>query len=210
MTFESFTAYFFVLFIATIIPGPNSLLAINHGANHGIGKTIYSGLGNLTGNLLMALVSILGLGAILLASSIVFLIIKWIGIVYLICVGIKLIIEPITPVKSNNIKDKSTITKGRDKLFIDGFFIAVGNPKGILFFTALFPQFINIDSSTIGGFLIVFITLGVVAFGCYMLYAIFGVRLNRLFQRQSIRKGFNRITGSIFIGTGLILAFSEK
>lgn len=210
MTFEYFIAYFFVLFIATITPGPNSLLAINHGANHGIERTIYSGLGNLTGNLLMALLSILGLGTILLASGIVFTIVKSIGIVYLVYLGIRLIIEPVTTGTSKDIKDKPTITKRRDKLFIDGFIIAVGNPKGILFFTALFPQFINIKSATIGGFLIVFITLGVVAFGCYMLYAIFGVRLNRLFQLQSFRKGFNRITGSIFIGTGLILAFSNK
>lgn len=210
MTFEYFIAYFLVLFIATITPGPNSLLAINHGANHGIERTIYSGIGNLIGNLLMALVSILGLGAILLASGIVFTIVKWIGIVYLVYIGIRLIIEPVTNETSKDIKDKPTNAKGRDKLLIDGFIIAIGNPKGILFFTALFPQFINIKSATIGVFLIVFITLGVVAFGCYMLYAIFGVRLNRLFQLQSFRKGFNRITGSIFIGTGLILAFSKK
>jgi homoserine/homoserine lactone efflux protein len=210
MTFEYFIAYFFVLFIATITPGPNSLLAINHGANHGIVRTIYSGLGNLTGNLLMALISILGLGAILLASGIVFTIIKWIGIVYLVYIGIKLILEPVTTVISTDIQGKPTLKKGRNKLFIDGFIIAVGNPKGILFFTALFPQFITLKSATIGAFLIVFITLGVVAFGCYMLYAIFGVRLNRLFQLRSFRKGFNRIAGSVFIGTGLILAFSKK
>lgn len=210
MTFEYFIAYFFVLFLATIILGPNSLLAINHGAKHGIGKIIYSALGNLIGNLLLALVSILGLGAILLASSVVFAIIKWIGIAYLIYIGIKLIIEPITTLESINMNDKLTAKRGRAKLFIDGFFIAVGNPKGVLFFTALFPQFIDINSSTVSGFFIVFITLGVVAFGCYMLYAIFGVKLSLLFKKLSIRKGFNRITGSIFIGTGLLLTFSEK
>lgn len=210
MTFEYFRAYFIVLFIATIIPGPNSLLAINHGANHGIGRTIYSGLGNLVGNLLMALVSIVGLGAVLVASGIVFTVIKWIGIVYLIYVGVKLIIEPVTTDKSTDDKDKLSIAKGRFKLFIDGFIIAVGNPKGILFFTALFPQFITMKSATVAGFLIIFITLGVVAFGCYMLYAIFGVKMNRLFQLKSFRKGFNRITGSIFIGTGVVLAFSKK
>jgi threonine/homoserine/homoserine lactone efflux protein len=58
--------------------------------------------------------------------------------------------------------------------------------------------------------MIIFITLGIVAFGCYMLYAIFGVRLNGLFQLHSFRKIFNRITGSILIGTGLAIAFSRK
>src|SRR5574344_2171689 len=190
MTFEYFVAYFFVLFVATIIPGPNSLLAINHGANHGIKRTVYSGLGNLIGNLLMALVSILGLGAILLASGVVFTIIKWVGVAYLVYIGIRLILEPVPEEQAEETDHKPIVRKGKDRLFLDGFIIAVGNPKGILFFTALFPQFIDISSATVVDFIIVFITLGIVAFGCYMLYAVCGVKLNRLFRLQSFRKKF--------------------
>ena len=207
MTFDYFIAYFLILFIATITPGPSMLLAINHGANHGIVKTINSGLGNLAGNLLMALVSILGLGALLVASGTAFNIIKWIGIVYLVFIGVKMIIGP---VRTDLPDDKPVYHKKGHRLFVDGFFIAIGNPKGILFFTALFPQFINVERATIGDFLIVFITLGMVAFGCYMLYAISGVRLKRLFKLHYFQKLFNRVTGSILIGTGLALAFSKK
>jgi homoserine/homoserine lactone efflux protein len=210
MTFDYFIAYFIILFVATITPGPNSLLAINHGVNHGLIRTINSGLGNLLGNLLMALVSILGLGAILLASGVIFNIIKWIGIIYLIIVGLKLIFEPIKTTPTYINEDKSKIVKSNSRLFFDGFIIAIGNPKGILFFTALFPQFINVKHATIGEFMIIFITMGIVAFGCYMLYAMFGVRLNGLFQLHSFRKLFNRIIGSIFIGIGLTIAFSRK
>lgn len=210
MTFDYFLAYFLILFLATITPGPNMLLAINHGVNHGLARTIYSCLGNLIGNLLMALVSILGLGAILIASGLVFNIIKWIGIIYLIFIGLKIIMEPINADNHNENSDRQRISKKRYRLFIDGFIIAIGNPKGILFFTALFPQFINVKHATISVFMIIFITLGVVAFGCYMLYAVFGVRLNRLFKLHSFRKLFNRITGSILIGTGLAIAFSKK
>ena len=210
MSINGFVAYFSILFLATIVPGPNMLLALNHGANHGLSKTIYSGLGNLTGNLLMALLSILGLGVLLLTSEIIFNVIKWIGIIYLIYIGLRLILEPVNTEKPANIEIKSTNVKTHSRLFIDGFIIAAGNPKGILFFTALFPQFINVNDTSINEFLIVFITLGIVAFGCYMLYAIFGVRINRLFHLKSFRKIYNRITGSIFIGIGLIIAFSKK
>ena len=210
MTFDYFVAYFTILFIATVTPGPNSLLAINHGLNHGIRRTIFSGLGNLTGNLLLALISILGLGAILIASGIIFTVIKWIGILYLLFVGFKLIFEPVrTEIFQDNV-DKVMVDKRKERLFLDGLIIAVGNPKGILFFTALFPQFIDVKHATAEGFLIIFSTLGIVAFGCYMLYGVFGVRLNSLFQRHSFRKGFNRITGSIFIGTGVAIALSKK
>ncbi|MEN6453337.1 MAG: LysE family translocator [Prolixibacteraceae bacterium] len=210
MTFEYFLAYFIILFIATITPGPNSLLAINHGINHGFIRTIYSGLGNLIGNLLMALISILGLGAVLIASGLIFNIVKWIGIIYLVFIGLKLIFEPIKTESSNNGSNKTRSYKSKSRLFIDGFVIAIGNPKGILFFTALFPQFINVKYGTVSGFMIIFITLGIVAFGCYMLYAICGAKLNGLFELQSSRKLFNRIVGSIFIGTGLAIAFSKK
>jgi len=114
MTFDNFIAYFIILFIATITPGPNSLLAVNHGVNYGLLRSIYSGLGNLLGNLLMALVSILGLGAILIASGVIFNIIKWIGIIYLILVGLKLILEPIKTDPANKIEDKTIILESTE------------------------------------------------------------------------------------------------
>jgi threonine/homoserine/homoserine lactone efflux protein len=209
MTFEHFIAYFIILFIATITPGPSMLLALSHGVNHGFFRTITSGLGNLLGNFIMALVSILGLGAILAASGFVFTIIKWGGVVYLIFLGFKSIIEPIRT-KTVDENRESIIIKSKHSLFLDGFLIAIGNPKGILFFTALFPQFINVQQASISGLMIVFVTLGIVAFGCYMLYALCGVRLNFLFQSYSFRKLFNRISGAVFIGSGVAIAFSKK
>ncbi len=210
MSFDYFIAYFVILLIATITPGPSMLLALNHGVNHGFVRTLNSGLGNLTGNLLMALVSIAGLGAVLAASGLVFNMIKWMGILYLVYIGLKIIFEPIKTEKTNDNCSTLKSQKSNRKLFMDGFIIAIGNPKGILFFTALFPQFINVKHAGISGFMIVFITLGMVAFGCYMLYAVFGVKLNGLFQLPSFRKVFNRITGSLLIGTGIAIAFSKK
>lgn len=206
MTLQYFLAYFIILFVATITPGPSMLLAINHGVNHGLRKTLFSCFGNLLGNILMAVASIVGLGAVLIASGIVFSVIKWLGIIYLAFMGIKLLLEP---VKIDNTTNNSRISKSSHHLFIDGFLIAIGNPKGILFFTALFPQFLNVEATTID-YAILLISLGIVASGCFMAYALCGVKLNTLFQLCSFRKWFNRITATVFIGTGLTLAFSKK
>jgi threonine/homoserine/homoserine lactone efflux protein len=207
MTFNAFMVYFVILFAATITPGPSMLLAMSHGVNHGLAKTMYSGLGNLTGNLLMALVSIIGLGAVLAASGVIFTIIKWIGVIYLIAIGAMLIFKP----DREDGKARFPGSNGRKhRLFINGFIIALGNPKGILFFTALFPQFINGKSITPGLLATIFITLAIVAFCCYMLYALFGTRLNKLFLLVSFRKLFNRITGSIFVFTGVALSYTRK
>ncbi len=210
MPFNSFITYLLILFIATISPGPSMLLALNHGVNHGIGRSFYSCIGNVTGNLLMALASITGLGIVLATSGMVFNCIKWLGILYLVVLGLKMIFGSVGGDTIDTYNSNRQNSKKGCRLFLDGFIIAIGNPKGILFFTALFPQFIDVKNSSTGGFLIIFITLAIVAFGCYMLYAIFGVKLNRLFRLQSFRKTFNRVTGSVLIGAGVMMAFSKK
>ncbi len=187
------------------------LLAINHGVNYGLGKTVYSCLGNLFGNLLLAFISIIGLGAILIASSLVFNIIKWVGIIYLIFIGLKLIISQRSDLEI--IKNPAQLkkdNKSKYRLFLEGFMIAIGNPKGILFFTALFPQFIDMNSSSVSTFLVVFMTLAFIAFVCYMLYAILGENINSLLQVHSFRKKFDQVTGLFFICTGTSLIFTKK
>lgn len=210
MTISSFIAYFTILLFATIIPGPSMLLALNHGANHGFSKTIFSGIGNLIGNLLIALLSILGLGVLLIKFGLVFNIIKWLGIAYLVYIGMRLILVSDSTNSKSETPKKVVEERKSSRLFWDGFFIAVSNPKGILFFTALFPQFININDVSGSNFMIIFITLGIVAFGCYMLYGVFGVKLNKLFHQNMFRKIYNRITGSLFIGLGIMIALSKK
>ncbi|HEX2956031.1 MAG TPA: LysE family translocator, partial [Chitinispirillaceae bacterium] len=147
-------------------------------------------------------------GAVLIASGAVFNVIKWLGIIYLTFVGIMLLLDP---VKTGSVcNNNQTITRSSRRLFIDGLLVAIGNPKGILFFTALFPQFINVEHATTIDFTILMITLGAVASGCFMAYAMCGVKLNALFQLYSFRKWFNRVTGCVFIGTGLTVALSKK
>ncbi len=210
MTQDQFLVYFTIVFLATIIPGPNMLLALNHGVNHGITKTIFSGLGNMMGNLLMGIISILGLGFVLIKSAILFSIIKWVGIIYLIYLGIKIFYEPIAESKCNEFTIKTEVKKKKLRLFFEGFFIAVSNPKGIIFFTALFPQFVNESNISVKEITIIFFTMGFVTFGCYILYGLLGLKLNALFHINSFRKIFNRITGSLLIGIGLMIAISKR
>ena len=208
MSTHMFSIYCTILLIATITPGPSMLLALNHGINHGLIKTLYSCTGNVSGNLLMALVSLSGLGAVLAISGALFNIIKIAGAVYLIYIGLKMILnsggtdDPVRNVNAEN--------QGTGSLFIEGFIIAIGNPKGILFFTALFPQFININTASIKDFFIIFTMLGIVAFACYMLYAAAGLKLKALLCISSFRKKFNSISGMVMVGSGIALALSER
>ncbi len=91
MSLNFIVLYSMTVFIASIIPGPSMLIALTHGMQYGAKKTIASALGNVTVTLLQALISIAGLGTILIASETIFHLIKWAGAAYLIYIGITII-----------------------------------------------------------------------------------------------------------------------
>ncbi len=207
MTLHAFIAYFTILIIATITPGPSMILALNHGVNYGLKKTLYSCAGNVAGNILMALISVTGLGVILAVSGLMFNVIRWAGAIYLVYLGYRLITAPVDE-KIDVMNEHDN--KHTGKLFIDGFIIAIGNPKGIVFFTALFPQFIITGGSSMNSYIIIFSALGGVAFACYMLYAAAGSKLKVLSGIRKFMKRFNCVSGILMIGSGLTLVFTEK
>ena len=212
MSFEYILLYSTIVFVATIIPGPSMILALQHGIVHGYNKTLATALGNTVANTIMASLSLAGLGVVILASGTAFIIIKWIGAGYLIYLGIKTIISKSLVLDNSHKLPDDTGQKNKKplKLFTDGFIVAAGNPKGIVFFTALFPQVIDYESATVLQFGILLSILAGIAIGCFMLYAFFGERMRSLFAHTFVGKIFNKITGSIFITFGLILAFRKS
>ena len=185
------------------------LLALTHGMKYGAKRTIASALGNLSVTFLQATVSIAGLGAILLASETLFNMIKWIGAAYLIYMGIVIW-------RSSNMKisdkpfnhpfEKEPLRK----MFLQGVYVTAGNPKAIVFFAAVFPQFINPNNAYIPQLLTIMGTGGIIAFSCFMIYAIGGQNIVALFLKTSIGKYINRTIGGTFIGAGIGLAVSNK
>jgi homoserine/homoserine lactone efflux protein len=209
MTWAHYLTYLSIVAIATVTPGPSMLLALSHGACHGMRPALRSGLGNMFGNLLQALVSVAGLQSILMASHLVFQTIQWAGVGYLVYLGIRLWCQPVSDEQRTDNRG-DTRRRSSKRLFADGFMVAVANPKGLVFFTALFPQFIRFESATPGVFTIVFITLAAVAIGCFLLYAYFGAKANHLFHRPRYRKSFNRASGAAFVGAGIAMAMSKE
>ena len=209
MSFEFFLLYSVTVFVASIVPGPSMLLALTHGMKYGAKRTIASALGNVSITLLQAAISIAGLGAILLASEGLFDIIKLIGAAYLIYMGLSIWRSPnmVVPEKpSNHLSSKAPLRK----MYIQAAFVTAGNPKAIVFFTAVFPQFIDPNAAYIPQFGMLMGTGGIIAFGCFMIYAIGGQKIVALFSKATIGKYINKIIGGTFIGAGIGLATSNK
>ncbi len=209
MSFNFIVLYSMTVFIASIIPGPSMLLALTHGMQYGVRKTVSSALGNVAVTLLQASVSIAGLGTILIASETIFHVIKWVGAAYLIFMGIHIFCSSNMTFSSGNpgLSAKSNSAK---KMFLQAAFVTAGNPKAIIFFTAIFPQFIDPDSAYLSQS---FILLGIgalIAFACFMIYAVGGQKIISLFSKTNIARFLNKIIGGTFIGAGIGLAASNK
>lgn len=209
MTLHFLLLYTMTVFVASIIPGPSMLLALTHGMQYGARRTVASALGNVFVTLVQASISITGVGTILLASETVFHLIKWAGAAYLIYLGISFLCSSkalaAQPDQIGEGKPKS-----QRKMFLQGALVTAGNPKAIVFFTAIFPQFIDPAAPYLSQSCILLGVCTPIAFGCFMIYAIGGQKIVALFSKASVGKYLKRLIGTSFIGAGIGLAVSNK
>ncbi len=209
MSLEFLLLYVTTVFVASIIPGPSMLLALTHGMKYGARRTVASAAGNVTASLLQAGVSIAGLGAILLASESVFWVVKWVGAVYLVYLGVSMWRSAETNLDlQNGAKRNASISLAR--MFSQAFLVAAGNPKAIVFFTALFPQFLDPSAAQISQAIVLLTTLAAIAFVCFMIYATGGEKVIAVLSGRRAGKYLNRIIGGTFIGAGVGLAVSKR
>ncbi len=208
MSINFILLYAATVLIASIIPGPAMLLALTHGMQFGARRTIASAMGNLTVTVIQALISIAGLGTILITSEMAFQVFKYAGAAYLVYIGGRLFLSREMSIVSNDNNPRTNTSSRR--MYSQAALVTAGNPKAIVFFTAVFPQFIDSSSPYLSQSCILLGLGSVIAFTCFMLYAIGGQKIVFLFSNASIGKYINRVIGGTFIGAGIGLAVSSK
>jgi len=201
--------YITTIFIASVIPGPSMLLALTHGIKFGAKRTIASAMGNVTVTIVQAIISIVGLGTVLIASGMAFEAIKFAGAAYLIYLGIRVLFSPnmsFSRSRKNEIQRKISLRS----MFSQAALVTAVNPKAIIFFTAIFPQFIDPSTSYVQQSCLLIGIASIIAFSCFMLYAICGQKIVFLFSEKSFAKHINKVIGGTFISAGIGLAVSNK
>lgn len=194
-----------VALLVTFSPGPAVLLAISNAIAVGPRRAMISSMGNGFGLFIISGVAMAGMGVVLATSATAFMLLKLAGALYLVYLGIKqwrskTSIVPDAPVALGAANPNSFW-----KLFRQGLTVALTNPKAILFFSALFPQFITPGEPVAIQFTV--LTTSFVA--CAMLAHLFYANLARLLKTQLATPGraklFNRISGGAFVLLGLSL-----
>ena len=202
MNIETLLIYIFVSFLYIISPGPAVFLAIYNGAVNGVQLVMMSALGNIIGLMLLSTFSVMGLSAILLASSTLFMSVKIMGACYLIYLGIKQIL--LSKKAKNNLTSNS-IKEQRNFLshFKEGFLVAITNPKPIIFFAALFPQFMDTSKALFFQFSIMTIIFMAFSFLSLTTYGYLACRTKGFLSHSNNVKWFHRISGGLFIAMGI-------
>ena len=196
------------IFVATegvlsLTPGPAVLYVLSSALRAGARKSVASSLGILAANVVYFVLSATGLGALLLASYNLFFAVKWIGAAYLIFLGLRALLG------HANVLDAATdspIGKRASRLFVDGFILQVSNPKALIFFTALLPQFINPRRAVAPQVAILGVTSVVLEFFILFGYGIAAGRAAVLARQPRYATWTNRLAGALLIGAGAGLA----
>lgn len=182
--------------VLCLIPGPAVMFILSSALKAGAKKSIASNLGILTANTVYFALSATGIGALLLSSKL-FLAVKWIGAAYLILLGARLLFT-----RSGTASSAQPLTDHKShRLFFNGFTLQMSNPKAILFFSALLPQFLNPHAPIIPQAVILGATSVIIEFSILLAYGIAGSAITPRYARLT-----NRVAGGLLIGAGAGLA----
>jgi len=183
----------------SLTPGPNGLLALTHGALHGVRKTLFTIAGGALGFTSVIAVSLFGIGALLAATSELLVVLKWVGGAYLVWLGIGVWRSP--AMGATQGPDQRVIT--RVNVFRQGLLASITNPKGILFFVAFLPQFLSEDIPLLTQFLVMAITFVGIEIITETVIAWGAAKIQPLLARFG--KRFNRVFGAMFMLIGVLL-----
>lgn len=212
MSFQNYWLFLPACFALNMAFGPNNVLSLSNGARDGMRYSILAAFGRLLAFAAMIAISGLGLGALLLASETLFTLLKFGGAAYLVWLGIKLFRA--SPVALAGAADKiqASLETPADKLrrlARQEFLVAAGNPKAILIFTAFFPQFVD-RSAYAASFVVLGATFLLLELIAIAIYAAIGARLGSFTNAAGRFRWFNRASGALMIGFGLLLAFLRR
>ncbi|PEI61028.1 LysE family translocator [Bacillus wiedmannii] len=187
--------------LLNLIPGADTMYIVGRSISQGRKAGVYSVFGIITGSLVHTLLVAFGLSIILTKSVVLFNTIKVIGVIYLVYLGIKMILD-----KTNVAFQASSNKLNIRKIYIQGLLTSLTNPKVSLFFIAFLPQFIDTKASGPMPFIILGLTFTVTGLLWCLFVAYFSSYVTKKLRgNQKVGMILNKITGLIFIGMGLKL-----
>jgi len=203
MTTELWLAYLTTVLILMSTPGPSHLLMLSNSLGNGFNRSLATAAGDLSANIVQMTVASLGLVSLIHSSQEFFVVIKWVGVSYLIFMGVTKFRKRFDP----SVAVLSRVRTLRS-LYWQGFMTSAANPKAVIFFAALFPQFVNPAGQTGKQFVILGVTYLVVDACFLMVYGGFAGWIESRF-RHHVGHHMNQISGALLVGAAILLGLKE-
>jgi homoserine/homoserine lactone efflux protein len=202
MDLSTWITYFIATIILSLSPGPGVFSSISSGLHHGFRLGLWNGVGMQAANMILVAIVSLGLGALLLASETLFAGVKWLGVAYLIYLGVVTWRSPTRAFE----EDRDDLANTAREVFMRGFFVNLTNPKGIIFFAAILPQFIDVSKPAMAQYAILAGTTFAVDLAVMMGYTALAAKVLRVMKDPAHLRWVNRGLGGAFVAAGLALA----
>ena len=198
-----FILYIQIIIFLFITPGTPRIVIISYSMNYGVGKCVWSALGDVTANLIQATLVIFVIGSFFSENSMALNAFKWIGIVYLLYLA-----YDIYKSRPKSISNEGEIKKSNLSFFRDGFLVAGTSPKAWMFFPFIFPQFIDFNSNLLVQFVILITTYIVLDFLSLIGYAMLAQKLIKWITANP--KKINTISASVLVIIAAIILITQQ
>ncbi len=203
MHFSNWLIFCGIALLTSFTPGPAVLLAISNSLAVGPRRAMIGSLGNAIGLFVVSAVTMAGMGAVLATSATAFMGLKIAGALYLIYLGIKQLRSKSSTLANVKVATTATNEHAAPRLFSHGLTVALTNPKAILFFTALFPQFLVHDAAIVTQFFVLTTTFVACAVLSHAFYVLLARVLKKQFANPQRMRLFNYASGGVFVLLGL-------
>lgn len=205
MNLELYSIFLVTTVMLIFVPGPAAITVAAQGASHSLNKAFLGVLGVASADVAFFVLSATGIASLILASNLLFSIIKWFGVVYLLYLGVTALFSKAGVIKINNKAANSS----RAKLFSQGLVVQFANPKALMYFSALLPQFVDPNEPILFQ---MFLMGSSCLFADLIVYSFFsrmGDRLSKKKMKPWTINLINKAAGITLISTGIRMASLE-
>ena len=207
MALSVWLAFFAASWAISISPGAGAVAAMSAGLNHGFRRSFYTIMGLILGIWTQVIVVGAGLGALVAASSTAFSVVKWLGVAYLIWLGISQWRAPARPLVA---QADGAVLVSRCSMVLRAWMINAVNPKGTVFLLAVVPQFMMLSQPLLPQYLIIAATLGFTDLVVMTGYSALAARVLGALKSPTHIRALNRTFGSFFVMAGTMLALFKR
>lgn len=206
MAFETWLAFLIASAALLILPGPTVLLVLSYALSQGRRMALCAGAGAVLGGFLTFSAAMAGLGAVILGSPAVFGVLKWVGVAYLVWLGLRLILDSAGARLALPASGQMTLRRS----FADGVMVTALNPKSIAFFIAFVPQFLDPARPYLTQAAVMVPSYASLAALNALGYTLAADSLRAKLLRPSVLPWITRVGGVSLIGMGLLTATVER